>query len=110
MGARIADLARPEGALKAPPRMTPSSQTAERKKADPLVGISSALGVQQSSTHSQALPCISNSPHGLGLKPPTGTDPWVAMPLRQASAQKKRESRSANLAYAQSSLASLSKL
>ena len=74
-GARMADLTRREPAAKLPPRTTPISQCPGRTNADPSVGISAAVGVQQSSTHSQALPCMSNSPHGLGLRLPTGSGP-----------------------------------
>src|SRR5215470_5461844 len=90
--------------------MTPISQLPGRGNADPSVGMSSAFDVQQSSTHSQALPCMSKSPHELGLRLPTGMGPSVRVSLRQPSRQAKREPRSANLAYAQSSVSSLPKL
>src|SRR5215813_9279045 len=101
LGIRIADLTLRAPAAKLPPRMTPISQLPGRENADPSVGMSNAFDVQQSSTHSQALPCMSKSPDGLGLRLPTGIGPWVRTSLRQPSRQANREPRSANLAYAQ---------
>src|SRR5882757_3215725 len=75
IGERMADRTMSELEEKLPPRMTPISQFPGRENADPSTGISSGLGVQQSSTHSQALPCISKMPRGLGLKLPTGAAP-----------------------------------
>src|SRR6266545_5356439 len=72
IGERMADRTMSELEEKLPPRMTPISQFPGRENADPSTGISSGLGVQQSSTHSQALPCISKTPQGLGFKLPTG--------------------------------------
>src|SRR5215475_13310987 len=106
----MADLTLRDPAAKLPPRTTPTSQLPERADADPSVGISDALGVQQSSTHSHALPCMSKMPHGLALRLPTGMGPYAMMSLRQASCQPNREPRSANLAYAQSAVSSLPKL
>src|SRR5262245_40005093 len=75
IGDRMAARTMSELDEKLPPRMTPISQFPGRENADPSTGISSGLGVQQSSTHSQALPCISKIPHWLGLKLPTGAAP-----------------------------------
>src|SRR5215475_3164641 len=72
IGDRMADRTMSELEEKLPPRMTPISQFPGRENADPSTGIYSGLGVQQSSTHSQTLPCISKRPQGLGFKLPTG--------------------------------------
>src|SRR5262249_22446528 len=95
---RMAERTRCDPAAKLPPRTTPISQFLGRENADPSTGISSGFGVQQSSTHSQTLPCISKSPHGLGLRLPTGAGPYVTTSPRQPSRQLDREPRSANRA------------
>src|SRR5206468_9488107 len=82
-GDRMADRTRRDPAAKLPPRMTPISQFLGRGNADPSTGISSELGVQQSSTHSQTLPCISKSPHELGLRLPSGESTYATNVLLQ---------------------------